>query len=455
MANRGRGRERSLERGGRKRERDESRDRDHFYSRTEEEILSVLNNIRPLPHKTIDEIHAFANKIDAMRIPDSGKGETKDLFVGNLVAEDISTQTLRLLLNTAMQMLGLVGKDEEPVLNCRMNNKYCFIEFRSTKDCSLAINLTGIPFKDCPLKMGRPAKFSGPTDSMYSWDDLVDIICTSTPAPIVNTPPLPLTKLYREIFVGNTNDRMTEVGMKELLGGAMMKMGLSHSHNENPIHQVKMNGKFAFIEMRTCVDAANVLNLAGIPYCGGMLNLVRTKKYDGGCGVEAYFRWDELYRMWVEGDLRLMTAGVPTRVLAVTNITTQEALTADPALYMDIIEDTRAECSQCGVVKSVIVPRNAPVSSGGRSPVGKVFIEMESVNQAIDALMLLKGRSFEGRIVDVKFYPEDAYRSMDYIMEPAPVIITASYGVTSMDKIFSPGALHKIAGEENLISGFP
>ena len=34
------------------------------------------------------------------------------------------------------------------------------------------------------------------------------------------------------------------------------------------------------------------------------------------------------------------------------------------------------------------------------------------------------------RIVDVKFYP---------------IIITASYGVTSMDKIFSPGALHKIA----------
>jgi hypothetical protein len=158
------------------------------------------------------------------------------------------------------------------------------------------------------------------------------------------------------------------------------------------------------MEMRTSIDAANVLNLNGIPFLGTPLNLMRTKKYDGGGGIEAYLKWDALYQMWVEGDLRLMTAGTPTRVLMVSNVTTPEALAASPALYLDIIEDVRLECSQTGMVRSVLVPRTASAgagqagrSSGGvngpNSPVGKVFIEMETVDQAVNTLMLLKVRN--------------------------------------------------------------
>lgn len=329
-----------------------------------------------------------------MRVEDKGRGETKDLFVGNLVDEDVSTATLKLLLNTAMQRLGLVGPNEEPVLNCRMSNKYCFIEFRSTTDSSMAINLTGIPFKNYALKLGRPAKYGGPTNSIYTWQDLLPLAKgapqAAAVAPVAVSAPLPSTKPYREIFVGNTNDRMTELGLKELVGGAMMKMGLSHSRSENPVHQVKLTGKFAFMEMRTCVDAANVLNLTGIPYCGNHLNIVRTNKYDGGCGIEAYLQWDALYQRWVEGDLRLITSGTPSRVIMLTNVTTPEALAANPALYLDIIEDMRLECGQTGLVKSVIVPRTQAQGDTGRSPVGRVFIEMDTVEQAIDTLMMLK-----------------------------------------------------------------
>lgn len=50
----------------------------------------------------------------------------------------------------------------------------------------------------------------------------------------------------------------------------------------------------------------------------------------------------------------------------------------------------------------------------------------------------------------MKFYPEDAFRSLYYTLEPAPVIITASYGATTKEKIFTPGALSKMAAEAEL-----
>lgn len=64
--------------------------------------------------------------------------------------------------------------------------------------------------------------------------------------------------------------------------------------------------------------------------------------------------------------------------------------------------------------------------------------------------MYLQGRSFNGRIVDVKFYPEDAYRSMNYSLPCACPVITASYGATPLDRIFTPAAQAKVAMEVGL-----
>jgi len=50
--------------------------------------------------------------------------------------------------------------------------------------------------------------------------------------------------------------------------------------------------------------------------------------------------------------------------------------------------------------------------------------------------------------VDVKFYPEDAFRNMNYTVPIACPVITASYGATPLDKIFTPAALAKIQLEE-------
>lgn len=367
------------------RSRERGRDDDR---RIEEEVVQSMKNINPMDTKIRDAVFAFARKIDD-EVTYGGR-ETKELFVGNIIDEDITMSSLRLLINTAMRKLGLVGANEDPVLLCRMSNKYCgFIEFRSMNDASKAINMSGIPFRGNPLKINRPAKFQGPNSSPYTWQDLAPTRkATVTATAVTTAAPHPGTKPYREIFVGNTNADMTEASLRDVIGGAMMKMGLSYSRNENPVYQVRMTGKFAFLETRTAVDAANILNLNGLPFCGSNLNIMRPVKYDGGGGIEAYFQWDALYEMWRSGDLRLMTSGPPTRVIAVSNMTTAEALQADANLYLDIIEDTRLECSQFGVVRSVIVPRTT--AAGSSAAVGKVFVEMDTTDQAIATLLALK-----------------------------------------------------------------
>jgi hypothetical protein len=189
--------------------------------------------------------------------------------------------------------------------------------------------------------------------------------------------------------VGNTSPELTDSLLRELIGGAMVKMGLSHSHNENPVYRVQQCGKFAFLEMRTCLDAANVLNLNGLPLLGHNLHIVRTTKYDGGCGIEAYMQWDELYRLWTAGDLRLMTAGTPTRVLLISNIASPVAM-LDSNFLAALTADIRRDCSSFGVVRSVVAPHN--------SAIAHVFVEMDSNAQSVNTLLALKVSSQTKRL---------------------------------------------------------
>lgn len=46
----------------------------------------------------------------------------------------------------------------------------------------------------------------------------------------------------------------------------------------NPIVSIRMNARFAFLEMRTAEDATAALNLDGIPFSGAALSVGRPKK---------------------------------------------------------------------------------------------------------------------------------------------------------------------------------
>jgi hypothetical protein len=96
--------------------------------------------------------------------------EHRELFVGNVVGEGVTDTALISFLNDAMKRAGLYPPSKEgPIFGCRMNTKFCFIEFQTIEDCSNALNLNGIPFMGQCLKISRPSKYSGPQTKALTW----------------------------------------------------------------------------------------------------------------------------------------------------------------------------------------------------------------------------------------------------------------------------------------------
>ena len=365
----------------------------------------------------------------------TGPKEFRELFVGNVVGTGCTDIALKEYLNDAMRKVGLVTGPEDPIISCRMNQKFSFIELRSIEDCNNALNLNGIPFMGQNLKVSRPAKYVGPMVAAKTWQQLTGQ--DSLPATVATTTELvvdPSTKLYREIFVGNTSPDMTEAHIKDFIGGALMQMGLACSGNENPVLQVRVNQKFSFIEFRTMEEAANSLNFNGIPFMGQQLQLKRPSKFDGT--AINYFSWDELYARSLSGELKLSTAGPLSTVICISNMVTAADL-RDDELHAEVLEDTSSECAQFGSVVNVTIPR--PPSAGTLEAdfvngVGKVFVEMATEEEAKTTLINLKGRKFDGKWVDVKFYPAVAFKSKNYGL-PLPNIVVTQMGPVTVNHI--------------------
>lgn len=184
-------------------------------------------------------------------------------------------------LSGAMRKTGLCSPDATPILACRTNQKFAFIECASVDVANKALNLNGIPFLGASLRVSRPSKYAGPHIPSLTWQQL-----TGQPLPPGMTP-VPENsggsaeeKLNRELFVGNTTPEMTEAMLRDFLGRAMEQVGLTVMPG-NPIVSCRVSGKFAFVELRTKEEAENALNLNNIPYLGASLRVGRPSKYTG------------------------------------------------------------------------------------------------------------------------------------------------------------------------------
>jgi hypothetical protein len=180
------------------------------------------------------------------------------LFVGN-TPPGITTEALLMqFLNGAMRRVNLCPPDGTPIITCRLNQKFAFIELDSVDSANKALNLNGIPFLGASLKLSRPSKYAGPFVPSQTWQQL-----TGQPLPAGMTPAdshsNPEDKLNRELFVGNTTPEMTSEMIRDFLGRAMEQVGLTTMPG-NPINQVRTSGKFAFVELRTKEEAANAVS---------------------------------------------------------------------------------------------------------------------------------------------------------------------------------------------------
>jgi splicing factor U2AF subunit len=341
----------------------------------------------------------------------------RELFVGN-TPPGTSEMLLSQFLNGAMRRVGLVGPQETPILNVRVNQKFAFIELASSDAANKALNLNGIPFLGAILKISRPSKYVGPHLPAKTWQEL-------TGQPLPSNAVLDASadeKLSRELFVGNTTPEMTETMLQEFLGNSMLQVGLNVLPG-NPVTACRVNGKFAFIELRTPQEAANALNLNNIPFMGATLRVGRPSKWTGQDAPHG--NWEDILAKYMSGELKLPSQGgagaaavvatappvvqqtAPTKIVELKNMLSPQDLENEEE-YQDIMEDTKEECSQFGVLKSVIIPKAGQVGAT------KIFLEYMTTEDAGKAIAGLAGRTFDGRKVTAEYFDEIKFANKDY-----------------------------------------
>jgi len=331
-----------------------------------------------------------------MGMIDSSNKTSRELFVGNTPPQ---TQEIVLMefLNAAMQQVNLSTSPGNPIIQCRVSNKFAFIELRTIEETNNCLSLNGIPFMGNMLKIGRPTKYAGPPVQASTWQQLTGQTAGGTMAD-------PTTKIYRELFIGNTTPEMSEVDLQEFLGAAMQRVGLT-TQPGNAILTTRLSGKFAFVELRSIEETNNMLNLNGIPYMGQTLRVGRPSKYNGP--PVPHLDWNELLAKFMNGEIQPAAHANPTKVIRLTNMVTAEDVQSDED-YNDIVEDTREECSKFGEVVSIAIPRN------GEPGTGLVFVEFGDTSGAEKASGALSGRTFDGKRVEVSYFDEDKFKARDF-----------------------------------------
>ena len=378
--------------------------------------------------------YGFSASASGPVVPEQRTKDSRDLFVGN-VEEGTQSHTLKEFLNAALRQVGLNTTAFDPIIAVRVQGKYCFIECYTIDDASNALNLNGIPFGNMFLKVTRPAKYQGPNTPARLWQEMVgqevpsgiDSSCNNGSNTGVNS----ATRAQREIFIGNTGPDMSEEVLKEFIGGALHALGFANFEGVNPVHNLRISKQFCFVELRTLEEASNLLNLNDIPFHQNQLKISRPSKFINlGTGL-TYYAWDELLARWATGEIKLLTSGNVTNILCITNMTTAEHL-SNAELIDDTIEDTMEECAKFGNVKTVISPKEGQSGYG----MGRVFVEMETEEHAKSALIAMKGKKFDDRVVDIKFYPSDLYQQNVY-GEALPIAAITSSGIVNQDQILN------------------
>mmetsp|Transcript_13358 Transcript_13358/g.17647 ORF Transcript_13358/g.17647 Transcript_13358/m.17647 type:complete len:384 (-) Transcript_13358:278-1429(-) len=336
--------------------------------------------------------------LGAMGMIDSSTKTHRELFVGN-TPPNTQEMVIMEFLNAALHQVNLNTAPGNPIIQCRVSNKFAFIELRSVEETNNTLSLNGIPFMGNMLKVGRPTKYQGPQIPHSSWQLLTG---QANASPMLD----PSTKVYRELFIGNTSPEMNEVDLQEFLGAAMQQVGLT-TQPGNPILTTRLSGKqFAFIELRSIEETNNALNMNGIPYMGMSLRVGRPSKYNGP--PVPHLDWNDLLVKYMSGELKPQaSAAAPTKVVCLINMVTDEMLT-DEADYKEILEDTREECNSFGPVESISIPRN------GLPGTGKVFVKYHDAESSTKASEALAGRTFDGRRVEVEYFPEEKYDGQDF-----------------------------------------
>ena len=356
--------------------------------------------------------HKPPNNCNSSLVVPADDRVNRELFVGNTTPE-MTENGLMSFLGEAMEKVKLTTAAGNPLTACQISGKFAFIELRSAEETINALNLNNIPYKGTHLNISRPSKYAGPQYPSKTWQEL-------TGEPMLtdqNAMAAGAAKFNRELFVGNITSDMNEESLISFLGNAMRQVRLASEKDGNPIIGCRLCGKFAFLELRSVDETTSGLHLNNIPFRGIRLKVRRPSKYIGP--ETPIGDWDTVLTAFLMGTSHLGVSNpecpgiskgiltntgtnyksvVPTRIVELKNMITAEDLECDSE-YDDIAVDTREECAKFGTLKNAIIPRSGMHAT-------KIFLEYETVQDAISATRHLAQRTFDGQTVKATYCKE-------------------------------------------------
>lgn len=270
--------------------------------------------------------------------------------------------------------------------------RYAFIHFRTPEESEQALDLDGIMFRGCRLKLGRaisnnaqgaaPANIARPVKPLNI--DRLGIIKTQVP----DGP--------NKIYIGGLPQTLTDDQVKELLQtyGPLRAFFMFKDFNTG------LSRGYAFAEYREpSVTQAAIRGLNGIKI--GDRN-IQVSLHDPSLSSQ---------QMEPPNLVDLGLSAVPThaetKCICLLQMVTQEDL-QDPNEYKEIADDIREECGNYGQVQDMVIPRP------GEAGVGKVFVLFTDVGGARKAKGALEGRQFMSRTVLVTYYAEEKFGKRDF-----------------------------------------
>lgn len=274
--------------------------------------------------------------------------------------------------------------------------RYAFIHFRTAEEAEQALDLDGILYRGCRLKIGRaisntaqgaaPASIARPSKPFNI--DRLGIIKTK-----VEDGP-------NKIYIGGIPATLTDEQVKELLQtyGPLRAFFMFKDYTNQ---MTMLSRGYAFAEYRDPnITQAAIKGLNGIKIGDKNLHVaLHDPALSGGSGTAPPNLID------------LGLSAVPkqdvTKVICLLQMVTEDDL-QDPTEYTEIVDDIKDECGNYGTVKSIAIPRP------GQSGVGKVFVEFADVAGSTKGRKALEGRQFMGRTVLATFYDEEKYAKKQF-----------------------------------------
>lgn len=354
----------------------------------------------------------------------------RELYIGN-IPPGITTTQISDFLTTALRQLGF-AKDHNAVLSAWISpdGHYAFCEVRTVEEANAALTyLNGIQVGAFCLKIGRPKGYnpnaSGPSAPVAMPSTMPMPFNTNPLLAGLNNNVLSLTgtssmsndPLSNVIMVTNLPGLITEDQIKELFKpfGELKEFNLIKSSTNNTQSAVLEYVNPAITD--GVVNGMNKLDLADhklsvqrVPVSSVSLllkpaSITLTPKLSSSSSFSS---------LPVNKKTNLLESYPPSRVLRMSNMTTEEDLT-DDKLYQELIEDVAEECNAHGLVKSIIVPRGTAGVDRDES-VGQIFVSFVDVSAAQKTLKAVSGRKFNGNFVEAHFYPEDLFAKKIYVI---------------------------------------